>query len=99
MEVFGGDCELTRSAAVLETVDGRAQLAFSPRDITQPVKGVDYTALMEAPGDGLVTRESQDASAFGFVPLRQTFFLCENHGRLLANPFFQNNLLNFILSP
>jgi pimeloyl-ACP methyl ester carboxylesterase len=99
MAVFGGDCELTRSAAVLETIDGHAHLAFSPRDITKPVKGVDYAALMEAPGDGLVTRESQDAAAFGFVPARQTFFLCENHGRLLANPFFQNNLLNFILSP
>lgn len=99
MAVFGGDCVLTRSAVVLETINGRAHFAFSPRDIANPVKGVDYTALMEAPGDGLVTRESQDAAAFGFVPVRQTFFLCESHGRLLANAFFQNNLLNFILSP
>lgn len=96
---FGGDCERTASGAVLEVVDGRAVLAFKPGEVREPVEGVDYAALLEAAGDGLVTRESQDASPQGFVPLRQTFFLCENHGRLLANRFFQNNLLNFLLSP
>ena len=99
MAAFGGDCELTRAGAVLETVDGRATLAFKPDEVRQPVEGVDYDGLMVAAGDGLVTRESQDAGAHGFVPLRQTFFLCENHGRLLANRYFQNNLLNFLLSP
>jgi hypothetical protein len=99
MAAFGGDCELTRAGVVLETAGDRAVLAFDPGDVRQPVKGVDYAALMVAAGDGLVTRESQDASAYGFVPLRQTFFLCENHGQLLANRYFQNNLLNFLLSP
>lgn len=99
MAAFGGDCELTLAGAVLETVDGRARLAFEPGEVEAPVDGVDYTSLMQAAGDGLVTRESQDAAAHGFVPLRQTFFLCENHGRLLANRYFQNNLLNFLLSP
>lgn len=99
MAAFGGDCELTRAGAVLETVGGRAALAFKPDEVREPVDGVDYEALMVAAGDGLVTRESQDAGAHGFVPLRQTFFLCENHGRLLANRYFQNNLLNFLLSP
>jgi hypothetical protein len=74
-------------------------LAFEPGEIDAPAEGVDYEGLMRAAGDGLVTRESQDAGAHGFVPLRQTFFLCENHGRLLANRYFQNNLLNFLLSP
>jgi len=99
MAAFGGDCELTLSGAVLETVGDRAVLAFEPGEIEAPVEGVDYEGLMRAAGDGLVTRESQDAGAHGFVPLRQTFFLCENHGRLLANRYFQNNLLNFLLSP
>ena len=99
MAAFGGDCEMTRAGAVLEVIDGRAVLAFEPGDVREPVPGVDYAGLMEAAGDGLVTRESQDAAAYGFVPLRQTFFLCENHGRLLANRYFQNNLLNFLLSP
>lgn len=99
MAAFGGDCERTLSGAVLETVGPQAVLAFEPGEIAAPVAGVDYEGLMRAAGDGLVTRESQDASAHGFVPLRQTFFLCENHGRLLANRYFQNNLLNFLLSP
>ncbi len=96
---FGGDCERTLSGAVLETLGDRAVLAFEPGEVKAPVEGVDYEGLMRAAGDGLVTRESQDAGAHAFVPLRQTFFLCENHGRLLANQYFQNNLLNFLLSP
>lgn len=99
MAAFGGDCGKTRAGVVLEVVDGRAVLAFSPGEVRQPVKGVDYAGLMEAAGDGLVTRESQDAGQHGFVPLQQTFFLCESHGRLLANRYFQNNLLNFLLAP
>ena len=98
MAAFGGDCEATPAGAVLETVGDHAVLAFEPGEVRQRSPEVDYDALMMAPGDGLVTRESQDASPQGFVPLGQTFFLCENHGRLLANRFFQNNLLNFLLS-
>lgn len=99
MAAFGGDCGRTRAGVVLEVVDGRAVLAFAPGEVRQPVKGVDYASLMEAAGDGLVTRESQDAAQYGFVPWQQTFFLCESHGRLLANRYFQNNLLNFLLAP
>ncbi len=99
MAAFGGDCEPTPAGAVLETRNGRAVLAFKPGDVMEPVPDVNYAALMSAPGDGLVTRASQDAAAEGFVPLRQSFFLCENHGRLLANRAFQNNLLNFLLGP
>ena len=39
------------------------------------------------------------ARAAPLVPLAQSFFLCEGHGQLTANPYFQNNLLNFLLSP
>jgi hypothetical protein len=99
MAAFGGDCHRTRTGVVLEVVEGKAVLAFSPGEVRQPVKGVDYAQLMEAAGDGLVTRESQDAAQHGFVPWQQTFFLCESHGRLLANRYFQNNLLNFLLAP
>lgn len=97
--VFGGDCESTAAAAVLEVIDNRAVLAFAPGDLSYPLKGFDYVALMQAAGDGLVTRESQEALAQGFLPLRQSFFLCEHHSRLLGNRFFQNNLLSFLLHP
>jgi hypothetical protein len=61
------------------------------------------------PGDGLVTRASQlgrdrplaphapGARPAPLFPLAQSFFLCEDHGQLTANPYFQNNLLNFLL--
>jgi hypothetical protein len=63
---------------------------------------------MIEPGDGLVTRSSQLARRpagvdpgrddFHMLPTTQTFFLCESHGRLTHNPYFQNNLLYFLLS-
>ena len=65
--------------------------------------------LLFEPGDGLVTRASQvgrdrplaarapDARSAPLFPLAQSFFLCEGHGQLTANTYFQNNLLNFLL--
>jgi pimeloyl-ACP methyl ester carboxylesterase len=68
----------------------------------------DYERLMFEPGDGLVTRSSQLARRpagvdpgrddFHMLPTTQTFLLCESHGRLTHNPYFQNNLLYFLLS-
>nr|MBP8080946.1 hypothetical protein [Arenimonas sp.] len=66
----------------------------------------DFERLMYEPGDGLVTRTSQVGRlpAHGarqeihMLPISQTFFLCESHGRLTHNPYFQNNLLYFLLS-
>ena len=66
----------------------------------------DYERLMFEPGDGLVTRTSQvgrlppDSNRDGFhmLPISQSFFLCESHGRLTHNLYFQNDLLYFLLS-
>ena len=65
--------------------------------------------LLFEPGDGLVTRASQvgrdrplaphapGQRPAPLLPLAQSFFLCEDHGQLTANTYFQNNLLNFLL--
>lgn len=98
MAAFGGDCELTASRAVLDVADGKPFLAFRAKEVANKVAGVDYDYLMLAPGDGLVTRDSQDASQYSFLPLRQSFFLCERHEFLVNNPYFQNNLLYFLLA-
>jgi len=66
----------------------------------------DFERLMYEPGDGLVTRTSQVGrlpadrihEEIHMLPISQTFFLCESHGRLTHNPYFQNNLLYFLLS-
>jgi pimeloyl-ACP methyl ester carboxylesterase len=73
----------------------------------KPVR-LDYGRLMFEPGDGLVTRSSQVAREpidrdrasdnFHALPISQYFFLCESHGRLTHNLYFQNNLLYFLLS-
>ncbi len=105
--VFGGDCELTSSRAVVESNGSGLRLAFQESDIANRRRNVDYARLMQAPGDGLVTRESQLARASNIYlnqsmdrdlfPVAQTMFFCEKHDRLTSNPYFQNNLLYFIL--
>ena len=77
-------------------------------DDDKPMHRSDYERLMYEPGDGLVTRASQLAREpidqkraddhFHLLPISQTFFLCESHGRLTHNLYFQNNLLYFLLS-
>ena len=104
--LFGGDCDLTPSRAVVNRKDGRLTLAFDESEIANKSKNVDYKYLLSAPGDGLVTRESQLARAStayldtdlqkDLFPISQTTFLCESHGLLTANPYFQNNLLYFL---
>lgn len=69
---------------------------------------VDYEQLLFEPGDGLVTRSSQvsrettdpdqPSHDYNFLPITQTVFLCERHGRLTSNTYFQNNLLYFLLA-
>jgi pimeloyl-ACP methyl ester carboxylesterase len=98
MAAFGGDCKLTPSHAVLDDADGKPFLAFKAKEVANKVPGVDYDYLMLAPGDGLVTRDSQDAGQYSFLPLRQNFFLCEQHEFLVNNPYFQNNLLYFLMA-
>jgi pimeloyl-ACP methyl ester carboxylesterase len=104
--VFGGDCTLTPGRAVLDEKDGVQRLVVRPEDVRARVDGVDYERLLMQPGDGLVTRDSQlgrgrvegVGSAYDSFPFAQSFFLCERHDQLSVNPYFQNNLLHFLLS-
>ncbi|HEU0153512.1 MAG TPA: hypothetical protein VFQ84_09225 [Arenimonas sp.] len=104
--VFGGDCSLTPAYAVLDRDGDQERLVVRPEEVKARVPGVDYARLMLHPGDGLVTRESQLGRGLPdipgqpgrFFPLAQSFFLCERHDQLSVNPYFQNNLLNFLLA-
>ena len=107
ISTFGGDCEPTPNHAVLLD-DGK--LAFRPGQLARTGNGDrrKLEALLMEPGDGLVPRSSQtarrppgvDAADDGFhmLPIRGSFFLCESHGRLTHNLYFQDNLLYFLLS-
>ena len=106
--VFGGACTLTPARIVVEEVEGESIIRMTPDEITQPVEGVDYDALLFEPGDGSVTkasllgRNSLDPSVkrhkYSFFPLHHTIFLCEKHNSLTGNVNFQDNLLNELLS-
>jgi pimeloyl-ACP methyl ester carboxylesterase len=106
--VFGGDCELTEARAILEQGEDGDRLVFYHRQLRSADDPESYAYLLLEPGDGLVTRASQVGRAtlssgrerepFNFFPIAQTFFLCERHGQLSVNPYFQNNLLYFLFA-
>lgn len=106
--IFGGGCNLTAARVIVEEVNGESMVRMLPSEITQPVTGVDYDALLLEPGDGSVTkasllgRNTLDPSVkrhkYINVPIKQSFFLCESHNSLTANLNFQDNLLNTLLT-
>lgn len=106
--VFGGGCTLTPARILVEEVDGESLIRMHPSDVSLPVAGVDYDALLLEPGDGSVTkasllgRNALDPSVerhkYIHLPLEQSFFLCESHESLTSNLNFQDNLLNTLLS-
>ena len=106
--VFGGACNLTSARILVEEVNGESLVRMEPAEITNPVPGVDYDALLMEPGDGSVTKASLlgrdvlDPSVrrnkYSFFPLDHAVFLCEKHNSLTSNVNFQDNLLNELLS-
>jgi pimeloyl-ACP methyl ester carboxylesterase len=106
--LFGGDCTRTPARLVLEDDGDRPVARLYPDDIRQRRPGVRYDELMLEPGDGRVTkpsllaRETLDPTApmseDSFLPVAYWFFLCERHDLLTANPTFQDNLLNVLLT-
>jgi pimeloyl-ACP methyl ester carboxylesterase len=106
--VFGGGCTLTSARILVEEVDGESIVRMHPKEVTKPVRGVDYDALLLEPGDGSVTkasllgRNALDPSVkrhkYIHLPIAQSFFLCESHESLTGNLNFQDNLLNTLLS-
>ena len=105
--LYGGDCELTQARAIVNNLADRKTLAFAENEIKTKQKNLDYKYLFLSPGDGLVTRDSELARASNIYinqglqqdlfKISQTTFFCEKHSFLTANPYFQNNLLYFIL--
>ena len=106
--VFGGDCALTPARILVEEVAGISEIRMYPDEITQPVPGVDYDALLLEPGDGAVTkasllgRDTLDPSVprhkYSYFPLHHVFLLCEKHNSLTGNISFRDNLLNTLLA-
>lgn len=108
LTIFGGGCTLTSARIVVEEVAGESLVRMHPKEISQPVDGVDYDALLLEPGDGSVTKASLlgrnilDPSVkrhkYIHLPVKQSFFLCVKHNSLTGNLNFQDNLLNTLLS-
>jgi pimeloyl-ACP methyl ester carboxylesterase len=106
--VFGGDCEPTLARLVAESVDGQFHARESIADIARPTAGADYRSIMFEPGDTVVTRSSllgrrslniaAPRDETESMRVAHSVFLCERHHSLMANPSFQDNLLNALLS-
>lgn len=106
--IFGGDCSLTPARLVVEEVDGESTLRLWPQQISRPVLGVDYDALMMEPGDGTVTKASLlsrnvldpavTRHPYLHFAASSVFFICERHDVLTSNITFQDNLLHVLLS-
>ena len=106
--VFGGACAATPTKLLVEAVDGRNVLRLFPKDIANPVDGIDYEHLMLEPGDGttpkssLLARQALDPRVrqhkYLHFPLDYAMFLCEGHNRLTGNLSFHDNLLHALLT-
>ena len=106
--VFGSDCVETPARMVVESDEGRRRVRLYPKEISRPLPGVDYDALMLEPGDGVVTKASLMARQtfdptvsrhrYSYFPIDYPIFLCESHSQLTGNVHFQNNLLHALLS-
>ena len=106
--VFGGTCHLTSARIIVEEVNGESVIRSLPEQITRPVDGIDYNALLLEPGDGSVTkasllgRDTLDPSIkrhkYSYFPLDHAIYLCEKHNSLTGNINFQDNLLDALLS-
>ena len=106
--IFGGGCTLTPARILVEEVNGESMVRMFPSEITNPQPNINYDTLLLEPGDGSVTkasllgRNALDPSIkrhkYIYLPIEQSFFLCESHESLTSNLNFQDNLLNTLLS-
>lgn len=105
VHLFGSDCIPTLDRIVLKTTSGGTMTLLSDDSaVERPAAGLD--TIMMAPGDGTVTAESLlgvgsvegPAPAHDSGRFTSTFFFCENHGFLVANRGFQDNLFYVLLS-
>jgi pimeloyl-ACP methyl ester carboxylesterase len=107
--LLGADCVPTPRRLVFENVGGDAIARLFPEQILEPSPGVDYEALMFAPGDGSVTLSSllsrQDMSREvppheqeGLEPGRAVI-VCERHDALTSDDELLNALIGHLLAP
>ncbi len=107
--LLGADCVPTPRRLVFEKIGGESIARLRPEQILLPTPGIDYEALMFAPGDGSVTRSSlvshQDLSREvpkqeqeGLEPQRE-LFVCAHHDALTSNFELLDALIEYLLAP
>lgn len=102
VSVFGSDCVPTLDRALLRETSAGTQTLFDD-EATPDRNARQMDRLLLAPGDGTVTARSllgadEDAAEVeGGARFGSTFFVCETHGLLPANPAFQDNLFYVLL--
>jgi pimeloyl-ACP methyl ester carboxylesterase len=103
--LFGSDCVPTLDKAVVRPTAAGPVLEFDDEG-TPDHAARRVEKLIMAPGDGTVTAASLVGASAGDDTgvmaadtnrFRSSFFVCETHGLLPANPAFQDNLLHVLL--
>jgi len=97
--LFGGDCSPTLARLLLDT---RGSYPRALERAPSKPRDIDYAAVMQEPGDTVVTRRSMTGQAQGLAPaLARTpaMFLCAEHRTLSGEPVLLDNLLHALLRP
>ncbi len=107
--LLGGSCVPTPRRLVFENVGGESIARLRPEQILVPTPGLDYEALMFAPGDGSVTlasllsrqdmsREVPSYEQEGLKPA-QELIVCARHDALTGNDELIDVLIEHLLQP
>jgi len=106
VHLFGSDCIPTLDRAVLKSTSAGTVTLLNDDGSSRGEAG-DLEKIMMVPGDGTVTTDSLLGAGLPGDPaapprdttrFASTFFFCESHGFLVANPGFQDNLFYVLLS-
>jgi pimeloyl-ACP methyl ester carboxylesterase len=105
--LLGGDCRPTPARLIVEEVDGESLARLVPEQILQPILGIDYDKLMYEPGDKSVTTASLlgehpfdpsgSRSKHQDVEFDNSYFVCEEHGKLTGNAKLVDHMLHHLL--
>jgi pimeloyl-ACP methyl ester carboxylesterase len=102
----GSDCLATLKSAVVLQQGDRRSILFDNEQIRHERVGEEVARILYGPGDGTVLMRSlldiPDTPRKGSVQssvlsFDSAFFVCESHGLLPNDPFFQNNLFYLLL--
>ncbi len=100
--LFGGDCKPTLSAVLIEPSRDGGQTEYRPSQRPEDMSRTEFRSLVEAPGDGTVTRKSvlgrtvSDDSDLPEFPGASADWGCVDHDAIQRNSRVQRQLIDIL---